>query len=355
MTARWFLGVCEAGLFPGINYYLSCWYKRKEFGLRAALFFSAAALSGSFGGLLAAAIQNMNGLRGLEGWRWIFIIEGAGTIVIGLISFFIVVDFPDEAKFLSPQDRARVLYRLKMDNQASAQHEKFKMTYFWQAVKDWKTYAGAFIYMGPLMPLYSFSVFLPSIIQEMKLSDSVIGNQLLTVPPYAVATVATVVVGFWSDRTGKRGIFNLVTSVIGIVGFIMLIASSNPAVQYAGTFLGTFGIYPSVSLTIAWVANNIEGVYKRGVVLGIVIGWGNLNGIVSSNVYIDPPRYFPGHATIIGYQAICIFGGSLLFMFLLNRENKKRRAGERDHWIQGKTDKEIENLGDLRPDFIYTL
>ena len=67
MAARWFLGVTEAGLFPGVNFYLSCWYKRTEFGIRAAIFFSAAALAGSFGGLLAAAIQNMDGIRGLAG------------------------------------------------------------------------------------------------------------------------------------------------------------------------------------------------------------------------------------------------------------------------------------------------
>ena len=71
MVARWFLGMTEAGLFPGVNYYLSCWYKRNEFAVRAAIFFSAAALSGSFGGLLAAAIQNMNGVGGYAGWRWV--------------------------------------------------------------------------------------------------------------------------------------------------------------------------------------------------------------------------------------------------------------------------------------------
>ena len=73
MAARWFLGLTEAGLFPGINYYLSCWYKRSEFGIRAAIFFSAAAVSGSFGGLLAAAISQMKGIAGKPGWAWIFV------------------------------------------------------------------------------------------------------------------------------------------------------------------------------------------------------------------------------------------------------------------------------------------
>lgn len=357
MAGRWFLGVCEAGLFPGVNYYLSCWYKRNEFGVRAAIFFSAAALAGSFGGLLAAAIQKMDGIRGLAGWSWIFIIEGLITVVVGIVSFFMVHDFPDEAKFLSPEDRARVLARLQSDKQASARHEDFKWAYFFAAIKDWKTYVGMLIYMGPLMPLYSFSVFLPSIIQNFSFTsaDQIIKNQLLSVPPYAVAAILTVVVGFVSDRTRRRGVYLMGCALLGVVGFVMLIATTNPAVQYAGTFLGAMGIYPTISLTIAWVANNVEGVYKRGIVLGLVIGWGNLNGVVSSVIYRHPPRYFEGHGSIIGYLVVCLFGGSALFYVLLSRENKKRLNGERDHWIEGKSEEEIREMGDNRPDFLYAL
>jgi MFS family permease len=94
MSARFFLGLAEAGLFPGVQYYLSCWYKRSEFGKRSAIFFSAAAVSGSFGGLLAAAIAKMAGLGGKPGWAWIFIIEGLLTVLVGIVSFWIIVDFP---------------------------------------------------------------------------------------------------------------------------------------------------------------------------------------------------------------------------------------------------------------------
>lgn len=357
MAARWFLGMTESGLFPGINYFLSCWYRRDEFGVRAAIFFSAAALSGSFGGLLAAAIDKMDGVSGLEGWRWIFILEGLATVIIAFMSFWMVHDFPAEAKFLSKEDRARVLLRLQRDKQASAHDERLKLSAVTDALKDWKTYAGMLIYMGPLMPLYSFSLFLPTIIQNMSFTDKsqVIRNQLLSVPPYALAAIATVAIGFWSDRIQRRGIFNMACGLVGSAGFIMLIASTNPVVQYIGTFLGALGIYPSVSLTIAWVANNVEGVYKRGVVLGIVIGWGNLNGVVSSNVFFNKPRFFEGHATIIGYLFIAMFGGSALMAYLLDRENKKRLAGERDYLIEGKSQSEIEAMGDNRPDFIYTL
>lgn len=167
MAVRWFLGLSEAGLFPGVGYFLSCWYKRSEFGVRMAIFFSAAALAGSFGGLLAAAIAKMDGVGGKPGWAWIFILEGLVTVVIGFISFWFVYDFPDQATFLSPADRARVLRRLAADQQSSAEHEEFKMSYFWASVKDWKTWTGAIIYMGADGSLYAFSLFVPTIINEL--------------------------------------------------------------------------------------------------------------------------------------------------------------------------------------------
>lgn len=78
---------------------------------------------------------------------------------------------------------------------------------------------------------------------------------------------------------------------------------------------------------------------------------------MSSNVYRgrDAPHYTLGHSIVLGYLTVGLFGGSILNYFLLNRENNKRRNGERDHWVEGKTAKEIELLGDMRPDFLYTL
>ncbi|KAJ4533667.1 hypothetical protein HRR80_008564 [Exophiala dermatitidis] len=355
MAARWFLGLAEAGLFPGVNYYLSCWYRRSEFGIRAAIFFSAAALAGSFGGLLAAAIVNMDGVGGKPGWAWIFILEGLATVVVAFLSFFMVHDFPDDAKFLSEDDRRRVIRRLKLDQQSSAEHEEFKMAYLWASLKDWKTYTGMIIYMGCDGALYSFSLFLPTIIQQMGYKS--IHAQLLSVPPYAVAAVVTVFIGFVADRTRMRGYCNIAMSFFGVAGFAMLLGSGEPHVQYAGTFLGAMGIYPCIANTISWTANNVEGVYKRGISLGFVIGWGNLNGIVSSNIYRakDKPRFKPGHAVVLAYEALFLLGGSVVQHVLLRRENTKRRNGERNHWIEGKTEEEIDKLGDKRPDFLYTL
>lgn len=355
MATRWFLGLTEAGLFPGVAYYLSCWYKRSEFGIRLAIFFSAAAIAGSFGGLLAAAISNMNGIGGKAGWAWIFILEGLATFILGIISFWMVFDFPDEARFLSDKDRLRVLRRLALDQQSSAEHEEWKMEYFWAAVKDWKTWTGAIIYMGTDGSLYAFALFVPTIIKELGFTST--QAQLLSVPPYACAAMCTVFIGWLADRTRQRGLCNIFVSLVGMIGFAMLLGAQTAGTRYAGTFLGAMGIYPTIANTISWTGNNIEGVYKRGVSLGIVIGWGNLNGIVSSNIYRggDAPHFFPGHGTVLAYLTILLFGGSVVQHVLLRRENARRRAGLRDHWAEGMSLEEMDKLGDKRPDFIYTI
>ncbi|KAF5515411.1 putative transporter [Colletotrichum siamense] len=355
MAGRWFLGLTEAGMFPGVNYYLSCWYRRDEFGLRAAIFFSAAALSGSFGGALAAGIQHMDGVGNLRGWSWIFIIEGLLTFVFGVASFWMVHDFPDEAGFLSDDDKQRLLRRLDGDQQASARREVFKTLYFWQAMRDWKTWMSMAIYMGCDMPLFAVTLFLPTIIDDLGLNTNTIQSQLWTVPPYAAAAVFTVFMGWLADKFKVRGICNVCVSMVGIAGFSMILAADSPKIKYIGTCLGVMGLYPCVSNTITWIANNTQGVYKRGVVLGFVIGWGNLSGILSSFTYRHPPLFIEGHAIVIAFMALCLCVGSLTMMALLSRENQKREQGKRNCWSDGKTQEEIHELGDNEPGFRYTV
>lgn len=113
----------------------------------------------------------------------------------------------------------------------------------------------------------------------------------------------------------------------------------------------------SIANTIAWASNNVEGSYKRGVTMGFVIGWGNLNGIVSSNIYRNSPQYYSGHGTVLGYLTLFLFLGSIVTRQLLARENRKRLAGEREHLTHGLSQEQIDALpsGDMRPDFLYTL
>ncbi|KAF9466139.1 MFS general substrate transporter [Collybia nuda] len=353
MGMRWMLGMFEAGLFPGVNYYLSCWYKRSEFGVRAAIFFSAASVSGAFGGLLAAAISNMGGIGGKPAWAWIFILEGLATVLAGVASFWIIQDFPDTAKFLSEAERTVVVRRLQNDDQFSAAGETLKMKYIYKSILDWKTWIAMIIYMGCDAPLYAFALFLPSIINQLGPLNTAHINRfqatpanLLSVPVYVFACIITCLVGYLADRFGRRGYFNIGFLCLGAAGYIILVASRNAALSYFAVYLATCGIYPVIPNTIAWVSNNVEGSYKRSVSIAMFISFGNINGAVSSNIYRarDRPWYPLGHGLVLMYIGLGITS-SLVYLFLIKAENARRDRGERDEIIGGNSEGKNEKNG----------
>lgn len=106
VTARFFLGVCESGVFPGCFYLLSFWYSREEAQKRFTVFWCSVPAASAVGGLLATAIANMDGIRGLANWRWVFILEGILTVLVGFAAWFFIADFPEDAKWLTEDERA---------------------------------------------------------------------------------------------------------------------------------------------------------------------------------------------------------------------------------------------------------
>ncbi|EJD47967.1 MFS general substrate transporter [Auricularia subglabra TFB-10046 SS5] len=334
LSMRILLGLAEAGLFPGVTYLLSCWYKRAEFGLRLALFFSCATLSGAFGGLLAFALAKMDGIGQHAGWAWIFIIEGLATFVAGVMSFWLVQDFPDNCKFLNEEERSHVIRRLQEDDQWSAAGENLKLRNVGQAFKDWKTWVGMVIYAGLDGPLYAFALFVPSIVAELGYSAN--RANLLTIPVYVWACFCTISVGFLADKYQKRGIFNLVCFGMSLIGAAILIGSRNAGLSYFAVYVMAGGIYPLIPNTAVWVANNVEGTYKRGAVIGMVVGFGNLNGVVSGQIYRakDAPWYRTGHSIMFAYFVLG-FAFTCIMMWGLHTENKRRDRGERDEKIIG--------------------
>jgi MFS family permease len=248
-----------------------------------AIFFSAATAAGAFGGLLARGIMEMRGRAGLSGWQWIFIIEGLLTFVVGMvrpvtrallachskktdqhvhhlaiIAYFVMQDYPATAKFLTQEERTEIQARLKRDRSSLA--DEFDIKYFWAAIKDWKIWVHMFITIGVYTGLYSYSLFLPTIINDLGTARTPEMAQLMTVPPYVVACIFCVGSGWYADKLGQRGLFmmgfmvvayvvsrllvspprkpgaNGVTTNYSIIGLIMLMATSSSAVRYLGCF-----------------------------------------------------------------------------------------------------------------------
>ncbi|KAL6871315.1 major facilitator superfamily domain-containing protein [Trichoderma novae-zelandiae] len=364
LVARLFLGVTEAGLFPGVAYYLTMWYCRHEIQLRQALFFSAASVAGAFSGILAFGISKMDGVGGLAGWRWIFILEGIATVLVAALAFFLLHDFPETATFLTEEERAFVVYRLKYQGQVQisadgeteqaqvAQAEEFKWEYIRQAFTDWQVWVNIFVYWSIVCPLYGISLFLPTIIKSLNYTSST--AQLMTVPIYAVAAILAVISAYFSDKVGKRSPFIIGFLLMMIVGFSMCIASSNPKVVYGGIFVVACAIYPAFPGVITWLCNNLSGSYKRSAGMALQIGVGNLGGAMASNFYrqADSPRYILGHSLELGFICLGIIA-SLVLIFSYYTVNKRRAQKLADGELAKFTPQELSGLGDRAITFRY--
>lgn len=145
------LGLFESGFFPAASYLLTTWYCRFEIQTRMAVFFSSASLASAFSGLLAAAIVNMDGIAGLSGWRWIFILEGIVTVLVGAVLYWILPDSPQSAGWLEPWEQRYITHRLECDSGTGGRvhtSEGFQWRYLTEALTDWRIYLAVLIYWG---------------------------------------------------------------------------------------------------------------------------------------------------------------------------------------------------------------
>ncbi|KDQ57415.1 hypothetical protein JAAARDRAFT_206966 [Jaapia argillacea MUCL 33604] len=349
LVARFFLGLAEGGLFPGVTYYLSLWYPRANQPSRVAIFFSAATIAGAFGGILAFAIEKMEGVGGLHGWQWIFCLEGIATVVVAGLAYIYMHDYPQTAKFLTEPERERVIQMLK-EGQDLATH--FDIKFFWQAVQDYKTYLQIGIYIGVLIPVYAISLFTPTIVNNLGYTAA--QAQLLTIPPFVVGCIFTIVVGFASDHYHLRGPFIVGSAFVSLIGYIVLYTEVSPGKAYVGAILAAMGVFPTVAVNLAWAGGNAGGDMKRGVVIAMVIGIGNLGGICSSFIYFNPPRFHVGHGTIMGWLSLSIIL-TTFSMWNYHRLNKlKVELCEREG-IDDTRKEEFRDLGDQSPLFRYVI
>ena len=130
------------------------WYKRIEAQRRFSFFFGSTTLAGAFGSLLASAIGKMDGMRGYHAWRWVFILEGVMTCVIAVATYFLITDFPEDAKWLNEDEKAFVKAKLRSDQGTSELDQRISFRDVRLVVGDYKTWLGTFMYFGLVVPAY---------------------------------------------------------------------------------------------------------------------------------------------------------------------------------------------------------
>ena len=159
LATRFILGLAEAGIFPGSYYMISFWYRREEAQKRFTFYFCSVIVSAAFGGLLASGIANMNGVGDFSNWRWVFILEGIVTIIIGVIAYFKIADFPDEVNWLTEDERKWIIARTGKATPTKAE-ERIRGRDLLVFFTDIKNILGAIIYFCKL-PVPFVALLLP--------------------------------------------------------------------------------------------------------------------------------------------------------------------------------------------------
>ncbi|KAI5304041.1 hypothetical protein KEM56_006916 [Ascosphaera pollenicola] len=348
------LGIVEAGLFPGLVAYMTLWYSKKEIALRIGYLFSSAAIAGAFGGLLAYAIGHMDGVSGQSGWRWIFIIEGFPSVVLGGFVLWLMADNPDTAWFLTSEEKKVWAARRALDIGQTDAAQRFHKEDAIEGALDWKVHLCAFAQIGVDSILYGYSTFLPTIIQGFG-SWTTPQVQCLTIPCYFVGAVSYILFSWLSDKLQKRGIFIVIFSLISCAGYAILMADVSPGVHYFGCFVVAVGFYVCVGLPLAWLPTNLPRWGKRTFGTGLQLMWGNIAGVITPFVYKtnEAPTYRTGH----GFTLAVTFMSACLYGFLswhYTRVNKRRDEGKENYKIEGLSEEEIQEMGDRNPRFRYT-
>lgn len=356
LACRFFLGLLEGGLFPGIVLFLSNFYRRHELQVRIALFFSAASLSGAFSGLLAAAIQQMSGLRGMKGWQWIFLLEGLFTVCFGIFSFLVLPNGPENVITFRPKHSQRCIARLQQDSNNFETETKVTFKGVVSVLKDLHVWIACLILFCNGACLFGLAYFSPSIVQALGYSPT--KTQLMTVPPYAAGFFVTMLTAYISDRRQQRGAGAFITSGIALIGAALAINGRSVGIRYAALMLLVTGVYACAPCLISWVPNNTAGHLRRATAVAMAFIATNMGGIMSTWIYPrESAPYF--HLGIRFNLSLLVIAMVLVVVqVLLLRSLNRRKERIPLELLRGTEDlpyeEQFAKLGDRHPRYKYT-
>ena len=277
---RFLLGAAEAGFFPGIIYCLTRWFPRRERARAIAGFMTAVVVAGIIGGPISGVLLSMDGMAGLAGWQWLFLVEGLPAIVLGVLVLLVLPEQPSDARWLTPEEQRALTARLSEEtaelSDGSAVHT------IRGAMTSARVWLLAAVYFTIPVALYAMGFWMPQIVRNAS-GGSDVTVSLLSAIPYAVAAVAMVIVGRNSDRTGERR-WHVALSAIasgvafaatGLVhGVVPLLVTLSLAMSGLASMLGPFWAFATSSLIGIGAAAGIA----------LVNSVGNVGGFVGPNI-----------------------------------------------------------------------
>jgi len=272
---RFLLGALEAGFVPGVLYFYTQWFPAARRGRMNTLFFGAIALCGIIGGPISGAIlRYMDGLHGLPGWQWLFLIEGIPSVLLGFLVLAILDDRIEDAKWLRAAEKQMLANAISRDPRVDSTHS------FMVALKRPVTYLFSLIYFGLCMGIYGLLFWMPQLIKTAGTSDPLMIG-LVTTLPYISAIIGTVLIGRSSDRTGERRWHLVACALAGMIGYAMSASYAGSTVLLVlGLSIAATGIIASFGIFWMFPARVMTGV-AAAAGLALINSVGQIGGVVA--------------------------------------------------------------------------
>ncbi|KAF9347647.1 hypothetical protein BGX26_000887 [Mortierella sp. AD094] len=367
LICRAFVGMFEAGYIPGIAIYLTTYYKREEMALRLSIFWSTLAIANSAAGVLSYFILHMRGIAGLAGWKWLFLIDGLATALVGILSFFILPEGPTATKgylrfsgYLTERQELIAVTRLIRDDHSKADSSKRVVPKedVWRALLSWRIWPHVLIGFFGLLPSTPIASFAPLILKM--LGFDALKTNLLAIPGYILGLVVMSIVSYSSDHFNERAFHGAAATIYYaacVAALALLPADASKYSLYTCLVFAMGGATCWHPVNAAWIAENTAPVGKRTIALAMYIMSVNLTAIPGANIFRakDAPRFISG-------MWIC-FGSLILtaLLFIFQRYHLKYINAKRARITKGWTtedwkhyDETTKDVGDDRLEFIYS-
>lgn len=303
VVLRFLLGVAEAGFFPGIIFYLTLWIPASDRARVVSMFMAAIPVSNIIGAPVSGWIlDGMDGVQGLRGWQWVFILEAMPSIALGLAAFFYLTDKPGNADWLEPEERRVLASTIAAEAAAREASRKFTLL---EALTDKRILGLSIVCLGLGVALYGLGFWLPQIVKELGLGNTATG--LVAAAPYVAGAAAMILWGRRSDATGER-----VWHVAGpslACGVAMIAAAGTTSPLLALAAFAAAIICTLVALPVFWTLPTamLTGVAAAA---GIAL----INSVGNSGGFIGP--YLIGWLKEQGHSSAVAVSSLAGFMFL---------------------------------------
>jgi D-galactonate transporter len=271
---RILLGLAEAGFFPGIIFYLTLWFPGVYRGLVVGQFMAAVPISSIIGAPVSGAVLGLDGFAGLAGWQWLFIIEAVPSLVLAVVVYFYLTDYPSEATWLADDERTWLDGRLKAER---AQREAAHNISVWEAIFHLRVWALSIVYFGAVAGLYGVQFWLPQIVKAFGLSN--FGTGLVVALPYIAGAVAMVLYGRWSDRGQQRATHTGIALAIMAAGVAAATLTGNPFLTMVAFTVGSCGVFMALPVTWTLPTAVLSGT-SAAAGIAVINSVGNLAGFV---------------------------------------------------------------------------